>query len=740
MFGTNAPAAGGTPAGNGAGATAPGSAAPAAPGADLTLPPVSTGAPAISGSPLVGQTLAGSIGSWIDSPTSYAYQWEDCDTLGLLCTAVSGATSSSYTLAGSDVGDTIRVVVTATNAGGSTPATSAQTATVTSPPAPSNSGVPVVSGSAQQGDVLTTSNGSWSGSPTSYAYQWQDCNGSGASCSGISGATSSSYTLAAGDVGHTVRSVVTATNAGGSTPADSAVSGVVAASGGSGGSPPTDTVQPYFAASTANATTGACSAGCAIEGQQLSVTPGVWSNSPTSYSYQWQDCTTTAGTSTGVDVGSGDSYLMNPPTTGSCTNISGATSNSYTIQSSDVGHALVVNVTATNGHGSTTTSPSGSCDTGLMTTTYNSSASLSNPAVSTYFDNGEPGCSPISAVVGTAQYGSSTAGEHFCTNAPITCGFADIANAGVPVGTSLYAVPGTCTSPSGPGAGCANTGSGWSYSGGVITLTSGAVLQNVRFVEGSGENAISIGSLSNITIQDDDISAACGCQFQSADGLITVTGSGSNITIQNNNLHGLDASTAGDGCLNAIRGGSGTGSNVVVDGNNIWFCGADLNGIEGDGTWTIDENYIHDMAWSDAAKSNHFDGLQLENGGSSTTPLYYANNTMLMDSVANAAGPVILSDDFGPPDYNSNRHINHNLLAGGAWSLYVTGDSSDPTIDSTFENNVFSQIYLGDHNTNSSLGAGNFGPDIGWTSSTNTWSGNIWDDTGSALTPVNGGP
>ena len=187
VFGTNAPAAGGTPAGNGAGATAPGSAAPAAPGADLTLPPVSTGAPAISGSPLVGQTLAGSIGSWIDSPTSYAYQWEDCDTLGLLCTAVSGATSSSYTLAGSDVGDTIRVVVTATNAGGSTPATSAQTATVTSPPAPSNSGVPVVSGSAQQGDVLTTSNGSWSGSPTSYAYQWQDCNGSGASLFGYFG-------------------------------------------------------------------------------------------------------------------------------------------------------------------------------------------------------------------------------------------------------------------------------------------------------------------------------------------------------------------------------------------------------------------------------------------------------------------------------------------------------------------------------------------------------------------------
>ncbi len=72
-------------------------------------------------------------------------------------------------------------------------------------------------GTAQQGDTLTTTNGSWTGSPTSYAYQWQDCNTSGASCSTISGATSSSYTLASGDVGHTIRVAVTATNAGGST-------------------------------------------------------------------------------------------------------------------------------------------------------------------------------------------------------------------------------------------------------------------------------------------------------------------------------------------------------------------------------------------------------------------------------------------------------------------------------------------------------------------------------------------
>lgn len=105
--------------------------------------------------------------------------------------------------------------------------------------APSNTALPTISGTPQQGDTLTVSNGSWSGdTPMSFAYQWQDCNSSGASCANISGATSSSYRLQASDVGSTIRSVVTATNAGGSTSASSRVTSVVASGGGGGGSVP----------------------------------------------------------------------------------------------------------------------------------------------------------------------------------------------------------------------------------------------------------------------------------------------------------------------------------------------------------------------------------------------------------------------------------------------------------------------------------------------------------------------
>ena len=121
------------------------------------------------------------------------------------------------------------IVVTASNSAGSGSAQSSQTGSVSPPPAPGNSAAPAISGTAQQGKTLTTTNGSWTGSPTSYGYQWQYCDTSGANCTNITGATGSSYTLTANDVGNTIRAVVTASNAGGSSPAQSATTATVTA-------------------------------------------------------------------------------------------------------------------------------------------------------------------------------------------------------------------------------------------------------------------------------------------------------------------------------------------------------------------------------------------------------------------------------------------------------------------------------------------------------------------------------
>jgi hypothetical protein len=94
-------------------------------------PPVNTASPSVSGTAQSGQTLTSTSGSWSESPSSFAYQWQRCNASGASCSPVSGATAQTYTLGSPDVGSTVRVAVTAANsAGSSAPASSAQTTIV----------------------------------------------------------------------------------------------------------------------------------------------------------------------------------------------------------------------------------------------------------------------------------------------------------------------------------------------------------------------------------------------------------------------------------------------------------------------------------------------------------------------------------------------------------------------------------------------------------------------------------
>jgi RHS repeat-associated protein len=96
--------------------------------------------------------------------------------------------------------------------------------------APSNKTLATISGVAQQGQTLSAGTGIWSGAPSlTYAYQWELCNASGGSCSNVSGATSSTYVLPSGDVGDTLRVVVTASNSAGSAPSTSEATLVMSA-------------------------------------------------------------------------------------------------------------------------------------------------------------------------------------------------------------------------------------------------------------------------------------------------------------------------------------------------------------------------------------------------------------------------------------------------------------------------------------------------------------------------------
>jgi hypothetical protein len=183
----------------------------------------------------------------------------------------------------------------------------AQRAAGGSPPAdvaPTNIAVPTVSGTAQVGSVLTATTGTWTGtSPITYAYQWQR------GTSPISGATNATYTVVSGDLSNTLRVVVTATNVAGSASANSANTATVVNPPAS----PVNTVAPVVS-------------GTAAEGFQLTVSNGTWTgDTPITFTYQW-----IRGAS----------------------NIAGATANTYTLVSADVGQQIRCHVTATNAAGS----------------------------------------------------------------------------------------------------------------------------------------------------------------------------------------------------------------------------------------------------------------------------------------------------------------------------------------------------------------------------------------------------
>jgi hypothetical protein len=168
-------------------------------------PPTNTAAPSISGTPAVGSTLQASSGSWQGRSISYSFEWQRCSSGS--CASISGGAGSSYLVSSADVGDNLRVAVTAKNTFGSTVATSAPTAVVPSPTSGSsgytNTALPAISGTAQAGQTLTVSNGSWNPTSSSFQYAWHRCQ-NGSCALSPTNANRASYSVQAGDVGYTI--------------------------------------------------------------------------------------------------------------------------------------------------------------------------------------------------------------------------------------------------------------------------------------------------------------------------------------------------------------------------------------------------------------------------------------------------------------------------------------------------------------------------------------------------------
>lgn len=196
--------------------------------------PAVTSPPEIVGAPQAGRLLAALPGLWVGAePISFAYQWKRCDAAGNGCVSIGAATAETYRARSVDVGHALIVQVNAQNVTASSSAASPATLAVApagSPPGspPSPVTAPTIVGSPQAGQTLTSLVGAWRGSPTQFAYQWRRCARAGAPCVMIAGATRSSYTPLARDIGKTLSLQVTAKSRAGSRKTVSAPTALVA--------------------------------------------------------------------------------------------------------------------------------------------------------------------------------------------------------------------------------------------------------------------------------------------------------------------------------------------------------------------------------------------------------------------------------------------------------------------------------------------------------------------------------
>jgi hypothetical protein len=191
--------------------------------------PINTSPPTVTGTLMQDRTLTASNGTWSNNLTTFFYRWQRCAADGTACTNIDNAALKTYRLAAADVDHTVRVVVTASNSDGQTSANSKASDLVSANTDPKNTVKPSVSGTAQPGEELTASDGTWTGGVRTFAYQWQRCDTAGANCTDVAGATGKTYGVRGIDVDHTLRVVVKATNLAGSTTVNSDVSAVVKA-------------------------------------------------------------------------------------------------------------------------------------------------------------------------------------------------------------------------------------------------------------------------------------------------------------------------------------------------------------------------------------------------------------------------------------------------------------------------------------------------------------------------------
>ena len=271
-----------------------------------------TGAPTISGTAQVGETLTADTSPIADEDglenVSYSYQWIRSDNGA--DTDISGETDSTYTLVLADLGKTIEVQVTFTDDDDNAETlTSVATEPVSAAANNPATGVPTISGTVQVGEALTADTSGITDADgltnVSYSYQWL------ADDADIGGETASTYALTDDDVGKAISVRVTFTdNAGNEESLTSEATAEVEA-------------RPNSPATGAPTISGTVQAGETLTADTSGITDADGLTN-VSYSYQW---------------------LADDA------DIAGRDGSTYTLTDDDVGKAISVRVTFTDNAG-----------------------------------------------------------------------------------------------------------------------------------------------------------------------------------------------------------------------------------------------------------------------------------------------------------------------------------------------------------------------------------------------------
>jgi Right handed beta helix region len=290
-----------------------------------------------------------------------------------------------------------------------------------------------------------------------------------------------------------------------------------------------------------------------------------------------------------------------------------------------------------------------------------------------------------------AQDGHSTV-RRYCAAVPSKCGYPDGSNTGIPSGTTLKVVPGQVSS-----------GPGWHYN----------ALHNYVEVNGKGAvlSALYIPcnldiSASGVTIKDSHIVTigSFGISLRHAAGAV----------IEDSIVSGRDSTT---GRLDAgIMDIYGDSTGMVIKNDNILYARTALLVDTG----TVSGNYIHAFGY---IAGDHTNGI-FDPG--STAPLTIDDNTIL-DS--HGQTDAISLDSSLPGLPVANKTIKGNLLAGGSYTLYGGDSLGNVTYNILIEGNRFSKVYYPK--------SGQYGPAayFGLLGLGNTWSGNVWDNSGRTVPP-----